>query len=309
MTIVLALLLALAQDADRIQDLIRKLGSEDYATREQANEELKKIGKPAREALKKAADENSDPEVRQRAQALLDEPPKPEKPAPRRAAPVPPGPPGRPGVRGSSVSVRTVNGDSTYTIRPSDDLPALTFHKAAAGPVKLEYADANGESKTADAPTLDGFLKDHADLAQKFGITADGIDYGGSRVSFKGQGMPDFAFPRFNFPTPQRRLPPPAPPGGDEESGPAVAGARLAPVDDAVRAQLDLPEGQGVVVTRVEPGSVAEALGLRKSDILLEIDGRKLASPESAKGLITRDSKVALLRKGRRETIGGRKDF
>jgi S1-C subfamily serine protease len=59
----------------------------------------------------------------------------------------------------------------------------------------------------------------------------------------------------------------------------------------------------------VEPGSVAEALGLRKSDILLEIDGQKLASPESAKGRITRDSKVALLRKGRRETIGGRKDF
>jgi hypothetical protein len=308
MTIVLALLLTLAQDADRIQDLIRKLGSEDYATREQANEELKKIGKPAHEALKKAADESSDPEVRQRAQALLDEPSKPEKPAPRRAVPVPPGPPGRPGVRGSSVSVRTVNGDSTYTIRPADDLPTLTFHKAAAGPVKLEYPE-NGETKTADAPTLDGFLKDHADLAQKFGITADGIDYAGSRVSFKGQGMPDFAFPRFNFPPPQRRLPPPAPPGGDEESGPAVAGARLAPVDDAVRAQLDLPEGQGVVVTRVEPGSVAEALGLRKSDILLEIDGRKLASPESAKGLITRDSKVALLRKGRRETIGGRKDF
>jgi len=306
MTIVLALLLTLAQDADRIQDLIRKLGSEDYATREQANEELKKIGKPAREALKKAADENSDPEVRQRAQALLDESSKPEKPAPRRATPLPPG---RPGVRGSSVSVRTVNGDSTYTIRPSDDLPALTFHKAAAGPVKLEYSDASGESKTADAPTLDGFLKDHADLAQKFGITADGIDYAGSRVSFKGQGMPDFAFPRFNFPPPQRRLPPPAPPGGDEEPGPAVAGARLAPVDEAVRAQLDLPEGQGVVVTRVEPGSIAEALGLQKSDILLEIDGRTLASPESAKGLITRDSKVALLRKGRRETIGGRKDF
>lgn len=309
MTLVLALLLTLTQDADRIQDLIRKLGSEDYATREQANEDLKKIGKPAREALKKAADESSDPEVRQRAQALLDEPSKPEKPAPRKAVPVPPVPPGRPGVRGSSVSVRTVNGDSTYTIRPSDDLPTLTFHKAAAGPVKLEYADANGESKTADAPTLEGFLKDHADLAQKFGISADGIDYAGSRVSFKGQGRPDFAFPRFNFPPPQRRLPPPPPPGGDEESGVDVAGARLAPVDDAVRAQLDLPEGQGVVVTRVEPGSVAEALGLRKSDILIEIDGRKLASPESAKGLIARDSKVALLRKGRRETIGGRKDF
>ena len=31
MTLLLALLLTLTQDADRIQDLIRKLGSEDYA--------------------------------------------------------------------------------------------------------------------------------------------------------------------------------------------------------------------------------------------------------------------------------------
>lgn len=306
MTLILALLLTLTQDADRIQDLIRKLGSEDYAAREQATEDLKRIGKPASEALRKAAQESADPEVRQRAQALLDESSKAEKPAPRKALPPPAPLPGRPGVRGSSVSVRTVNGDSTYTIRPSDDLPTLVFHKAAAGLVKLEYTDEKGESKSADSPTLEGFLKDHADLAQKFGITPDGIDYAGSRVSFKGQGVPDFAFPRFNFPPPPRRAPPPA---DDEEPGLAVAGARLAPLDDATRAQLDLPDGQGAVVTRVAPGSVAEALGLRRSDILLEVDGRKIASPESAKGAITRESKVTLLRKGKRETLGDRKDF
>jgi hypothetical protein len=260
-------------------------------------------------ALKKAAGESSDPEVRQRAQALLDEPAKPEKPAPRPLAPLPPPAPGRPGVRASSVSVRTVNGDSTYIIRPSDDLPTLTFHKAAAGLVKLEYTDEKGEPTSADAPTLEGFLKDHADLAQKFGITAEGIDYAGSRVSFKGQGRPDFAFPRFNVPPPPRRLPPQAPPAEEDEPGVLVGGARLVPVDDAMRAQLDLPEGQGVVVTRVAPDSAADALGLRKSDILLEIDGKKITSPDAAKGLITRDSKVALLRKGKRETLSGRRDF
>jgi hypothetical protein len=305
MTLLLALLLTLTQDADRIQELIKKLGSEDYAAREQATEDLKKIGKPAREALKQAA-ESSDPEIRQRAQALLDESAKPEKPAPRRLAPLPPPAPGRPGVRAGSVSVRTVNGDSTYTIRPSEDLPTLIFHKAAVGLVKLEYTDEKGESKSADAPTLEGFLKDHADLAQKFGITAEGIDYAGSRVSFKGQGRPDFAFPRFNVPPPPRRPPPPA---EEDEPGVLVGGARLSPVDDATRAQLDLPEGQGVVVTRVAPDSAADALGLRKSDILLEIDGKKIASPDAAKGLITRDSKVALLRKGKRETLSGRRDF
>ncbi len=299
MMLLLALLLTLPQDADRIRELIQKLGSEDFTAREQATEELKKIGAPAREALKKAADESGDPEVRQRAQALLDEP---EKPAPRRALPPAPG---RPALRDSSVSVTTVNGDSTYILRPSTDLPTLTFHKAAVGLVKLEYTDEKGVSKSADAPTLEAFLKDHADLAKQFGVTAEGIVYGDCRVSFKGRGRPDFAFPRFNLPPPPRRLPPPA----EEEPGILVGGARLTPLDEASRAQLDLPEGQGVVVTKVEPGSAADALGLRKSDILFEIDGKKIASPDAAKGLITSESKVTLLRKGKRETLGGRKDF
>jgi S1-C subfamily serine protease len=83
----------------------------------------------------------------------------------------------------------------------------------------------------------------------------------------------------------------------------------LEPVDEALRAQLDLPEGQGAVVTRVLPGGVAELLGLRKSDILLDVDGKKIASPESAKGLITRESRLTVVRKGKKESLGGRKDF
>lgn len=303
MTLILALLPFLLQDGDRVQDLIKKLGSEDYTTRESASEELKKIGKSARPALQKAAEESEDPEVRQRAQALLEDKPAPEKPAPRRAVP------GAPGVRGSSVSVRTTNGDSTYTIKPAEDLPVLVFHKAAAGKVKLEYTDEKGDAKSAEAATLDDFLKEQPELAKKFGVTAEGIDYAGSRVSFKGRGFPEFQFPRFNVPPPPqpRRVPPPAP--APAEDGVPVAGAMLEPVDEALRAQLDLPEGQGAVVLRVTSGGVADLLGLRKSDILLDVDGRKVTSPESAKGLITRDSKLTIVRKGKRETLGGRKDF
>jgi len=299
MTFTLALLLTLFQDHDQIQDLIRKLGSEDYATREQATQELQKIGKPARAALEKAAGESGDPEVRQRAQALLDEQPLTEKPSPRKAAPLPAPGQGRPGIRGSAVSVSTINGNSTFSIRPFDDTPPLTFHKAAAGMVKLDYTDENGEAKSADAATLDAFLKDHAGLAQKYGISENGIDYAGSRVLFNGRVKPDFAFPR--------RLPPPQAPRN--EDGAPVAGALLEPLDDAARSQLDIPDGQGAVIARVVPGGVADLLGLKKSDILLEVDGRKIDSPESAKGLIKSDSKVTLLRKGKKETLSGRKDF
>jgi hypothetical protein len=309
MTLIAALVLSLAlQDQDRIQDLIRKLGSDDFETREKATEELKKAGKPAREALTKASEESEDPEVRQRSKTILEEMAKAEKPAPRRIPLPQPGQGGGFGFRGSSVTVRSVNGDSVYTITPGDGSPTLTFHKAAAGPVKLEYPDDKGETKTVDAPTLDAFLKDHKELAQKFGISEEGIHYSGSRVSFKGNGLPDFTFPRF------RRIPvppqPPAPPlDEDEEEGVRVAGARLGAVEESLRAQLDIPEKQGAVVLGVTPGSLADALGLRKNDVLLELDGKKITSPESAKGLVTKESAGTVLRKGKKVAIGAKKDF
>ena len=310
MTVIAALLLSLAlQDQDRIQDLIRKLGSDDFETREKAGEELKKAGKSAKDALQKAAEESEDPEVRQRSKTLLEEMAKAEKPAPRRIPLPQPGQGGAFGFRGGSVTVRSVNGDAVYTITPGDGSPTLTFHKAAAGAVKLVYADDAGETKTVEAPTLAAFLKDNKELAQKFGVSEEGINYSGSRVSFKGNGMPDFAFPR--VPRVAPRVPPPAPvpPLDDDDDGVPMAGARLGPVEDSLRAQLDIPEKQGAVVLDVTPGSVAATLGLRKNDVLLELDGKKITSPESAKGLVTKDSTGTVLRKGRKVAIGAKKDF
>jgi hypothetical protein len=305
MTFIAALILALApQDQDRIQDLIKKLGSDDFATREQASEELKKAGKGAREALQKAAQDSEDPEVRTRAKDILEEM---AKAPPRRAVPTPAPFPGRPGVRASSVSVRSVNGDTTYTITPGDGTPALNFFKSAAGAVKLDFTDEQGASKTAEADSLAAFLKDHKDLAQKFGISEDGIDYAGSRVSFKGAGA--FPFPRLTVPQRPGRAPAPPPVPSEEPEQVPVAGASLSPVDDAMRAQLDIPEGQGAVVTSVTSGGLADALGLRKNDVVLEIDGKKIAAPADARGKIRKDSSVVVLRKGKRETLAPKKDF
>jgi len=293
------------QDQDRIQDLIRKLGSDDFTTREQATEELRKAGKTAVVPLQKAVDESQDPEVRQRAKDLLEEMAK--APPPRRNAPAPL--PGVPGMRGSSVTVRSFNGDSTYTITPGDGSPMLKFQKAAAGAVKLHYLDDQGASKVAEAESVESFVKDHKELAQKFGISEEGIDYAGSRVSFKGPGTP-FALPRFTLPQrPGRVPPPPVPVPSEEPETTPVAGALLAPVDESLRAQLEIPDGQGAVVTKVTAGGLADTLGLRKNDVLLEVDGRKIAAPDAAKGLIRKDSSVVVLRKGKRETLSAKKDF
>lgn len=310
MTLVAALILGLVQqDPDRIQDLIRKLGSDDFATREQATEDLKKTGASAREALQKAADHSDDPEVRQRARALLEELARAEHAPPRRgdSAPAPGRPrPGVPGFAGSSVTVRSVNGDSTYVIRPGDGSPVLTFFKAASGQVKLDFVDDKGETKSVESASLAAFLKEHAELAEKFGVSEDGISYAGGRVSFKGSTLPDFRFPRLTVPGRPNRLPPPP---SEEEEGTTVAGAKLVGVDDSLRAQLDIPDGQGVVVSRVTPGSPAESLGLRKNDILLELDGKKIAAPEAASDLIRPDGTAVVIRKGQRTSLGRKKDF
>jgi len=54
----------------RVEELVKKLGSEDFEERESATEELKKIGEPAAEALRKAA-EGEDAEASWRAKDIL----------------------------------------------------------------------------------------------------------------------------------------------------------------------------------------------------------------------------------------------
>ena len=49
-----------------------------------------------------------------------------------------------------------------------------------------------------------------------------------------------------------------------------------APVEDVVRVQLGLPEGQGLVIQSVVPDSPAAAAGLQEYDILTELDGQPL---------------------------------
>lgn len=294
----LALAWILAQDAP--EELVRKLGAEDYAEREKAAEALKKLGAGAEAALRKGA-ESEDPEVRARSKALLEG----LKPAPSAPPRRPARPPFAPGFRGSSVSVRTVNGDSTYVITPGDGSAALSFHKAASGAVKLDYADDEGRSRSVEAASLAAFLKEHKDLAAKFGLSEEGIDYAGARVSFRGLnpfGVPGKPF-RFNFgrkgwpfaeEEEERKPVPSAPKASGFES-----------VSDALRAQLGLPEGQGVLVSRDDA-----APGLRRHDVLLELDGKPIATPAEARKA-SEAATLTILRKGKRETIQvpPRKDF
>ncbi len=287
-------LAAVRQDDEqgaKIEALIKQLGAEDFAAREKAGEELRRIGRPGLEALRKAA-ASDDPEVRTRARALaaeIDKAEAPRRPSPGFALP------------GGSVSIMSVNGDRTFKVTPGDGSEPITFHWKADGRVKLEYAAAAGARKSAEAESVEKFVKDHPELAAKYGITTEGINYGGARVSFKGGVLRSFALEReFRFPPPPEK---------EEEPADQAAGATLGPVPETVRVQFGIPEGQGLAVAEVAPGSDAEAAGLRRHDILLEVDGRKISSARDARELLRRTSSVAVLRKGRRESLAPKKDF
>jgi membrane-associated protease RseP (regulator of RpoE activity) len=74
-------------------------------------------------------------------------------------------------------------------------------------------------------------------------------------------------------------------PGFGSSSGPARAETRLGAIVEtpieALIEQLDLPRGQGQVVTQVMIGSAAAKAGILPSDILLELNGKSVASDRS----------------------------
>jgi membrane-associated protease RseP (regulator of RpoE activity) len=66
-----------------------------------------------------------------------------------------------------------------------------------------------------------------------------------------------------------------------EEKTEYFIGVSIEPVDDAVRAQLSLPGGQGVVITDVVGGSPAEKAGVKKNDIVVALGDKAIDTPEA----------------------------
>jgi serine protease Do len=60
----------------------------------------------------------------------------------------------------------------------------------------------------------------------------------------------------------------------------AALGATLEPVSEALRAQLGIPDGQGLVVVSLAGDGPAAEAGLKQNDILLNVADTPLASPE-----------------------------
>ena len=91
------------------------------------------------------------------------------------------------------------------------------------------------------------------------------------------------------------------------EQGDGIFGATLQPVGDVLRAQLNLPAGQGLLVASLRADGPSFQAGLNQNDILLSLAGQPLASADD----LTKQLKAAgdsavplkLLRGGKPSTI------
>jgi len=77
---------------------------------------------------------------------------------------------------------------------------------------------------------------------------------------------------------------------------------------DELRAQLDLPEGEGLLITEVVAGGPAEKAGLKKNDILTKIDGKTVKGEESlakfmASAKAGQEATLTVLRKSKEQTV------
>jgi hypothetical protein len=101
----------------------------------------------------------------------------------------------------------------------------------------------------------------------------------------------------------------PMPPGIGGQRYNGRLGARVEPPSATLVEQLDLPNGQGLVVREVLPNSAAAKAGLKPHDVLVEFHGKPVPNRVEEFARLLADIKpdtvveLVVLRKGKKETI------
>jgi len=263
------------QDADvpRIERHIRDLGSESDK-RDKARQELKSIGKPAIPYLRKAArDEDAERAMAARS-LLLDLEGKDGKPAT------------------GSTDVRVVYHDWAK---------GIDFVRDESGRVTLtapERDDPSGkrEFKTYQADSLEDFKKRYPEIARKYDVDKlsspeavskevqeewrrlrEQLGLESKEGAAPGKGDEFQSMERWlerHQQMMRRRLQhwDEEHPAAPEQAQGRTLGILAGSVPPALRSQLNLGDGEGLLVHHVQPGSLAEKSGLKAHDILLRLN-------------------------------------
>jgi len=193
-----------------------------------------------------------------------------------------------------------------------------------------------GKAKPAPAPDDGGGADDlfaldedmfeqFKDMFEKFGVDPEQFFEKGKDGKYRLNDQMKELFKNFNLDKFKDLLP-----KGEEPEAPAPApkkepkrvepkkaepkaprpwlGIQPEDLPDELRAQLDLPEGEGLLVTDVMAGSPAEKAGLKKNDILTKIDGKAVKGEDSLAKFMSsakagQEATLTVLRKAKEQTI------
>jgi hypothetical protein len=236
------------QDATRseqstLEKLVADLGAADPQVRDHAEEELRKQGRDAVPALRKAARSNN-AERAMRARALLLEMAQDQHGQDRPSQGLSPTP-----------RIAVLYEDWTQGIRFAmnpDGAVELTVPEKDEKTGKREY-------RTYQASSIEEFRKKYPDVARKYDpekfVHVREIP-AGDELLREWLGLKD-------------------PSEGGEESEGRRFGILISPVSPALTSHLGLREGEGLLVQRVQAGSLAEKSGLKPFDVIVKLNDEK----------------------------------
>lgn len=307
-----------------VTELIERLGDDSYKVRRDAEQALRAQGSAATEALRKAAESHDDAEVKWRAKRLLRQAEGTDTPglAPRvpRDDRAPGG--GRLG-QGPDQDIgsrfdrlfeqlerdfgtqlpraKFFGGDFFQDIEARmDEMRRNSTMLQQSGQGFSMSVDGDGvrvqvteqgeggksDTKTYEAPDLETFRAKYPKVAEQY------LDGGGVRMFTFGPGARLNLRPGSGGGLSPRGLVAPLPgPGGVPGVGASGddrdrLGVYVEAVPEAVRDFLGLPAGVGLRVQSVVEDSLAAQAGVEAGDILLEVAGRGVASPEDVRGAL-----------------------
>jgi hypothetical protein len=265
-----------AQEAKAPDELIQKLGHEDYQVREDATKELIEMGEKAVPALEKAL-LSEDLEVRVRAgralRAIGGERTN-RKEQVRKAEP--PGTPGARTTKGSSVQIQIQPGEVTVRVQQEVDgeQTVKEYKGASIEELKKKHPELEKhlgglrfrQQGARDPFDMDKFWKDwQRDFDDDFmrrlrEDTRQDMDRMQRWLKML-QGRRARDLDRFEWPRAQPDRP--------------MLGMRGVRPDSVLDAQLQL-RGRGIVVASVEKETLADTLGLRVHDVVIELNGNEI---------------------------------
>jgi hypothetical protein len=256
------------EQGKKIDELIQKLGDNDWKTREKAEKALQEIGEPALPKLKKAL-RDKDPERSFRAERLVEQ------------------------------IEKNLKRDNKLDSKDSSGVVSIKKIKGRIIVTETKIKDGEPRTKTYRAKDEEEFKRKYPSIAKKYGIgekkevqqgvqnaleevqkmqkqieeDMDKLDEEGRRAL---ERLFEFEIvPADKLPSDKREK------ENKEEDRKDIkneSGLSVRPADETLRKQLGFAEDEGVVVEDVEKGTVGDALGLKKHDIILSVNNENVSN-------------------------------